>query len=98
MKIRELLSDESKWTQWANARDAQGNQCGPYNPVAVRWCLFGAFLKCYGYSATDFDRSRFELARQVLDKIACKVHMAFWNDEPSTSFADVKSLVETLDV
>ena len=35
MKIHELLTDESKWTQHAWARDAQGNSVWPDDPNAV---------------------------------------------------------------
>lgn len=47
MKIRELLADESKWCQGHLALDETGNLCNPLDKHACRWCLVGAFIKCY---------------------------------------------------
>lgn len=47
MKVQELLSDRSKWTQGRLARDARGIPCSPRSSEAVCWCVYGALDKCY---------------------------------------------------
>jgi len=62
MKVGELLSDPSRWTQCATGRNAAGIPLiqlmtpghGQFpmrplaeSPDAVCWCLRGAILKCY---------------------------------------------------
>lgn len=47
MKAHELLSDESKWTQKALARNSKGDYCFEQSPDAVQWCTVGAIYKCY---------------------------------------------------
>jgi hypothetical protein len=59
-QARELLSDPTKWTQHAMARDANGDDkpishlysehpywegISGYDPVACSWCAFGAIEK-----------------------------------------------------
>ena len=47
MKVSELLSDRSKWTQGASARDKHGDIVDPEDPVACKWCFIGALYYCY---------------------------------------------------
>jgi len=47
MKVSELLSDRSKWTQGASARDKHGDICDPEDPAACKWCFVGALYHCY---------------------------------------------------
>jgi hypothetical protein len=90
MKVRELLSDESKWTQGAVARDKYGMEIESVDsPDACCWCLGGALIKCYG----DMD-SHFEV---VLDNIPKRyLTISSWND--THSYEDVKKLVDRLDI
>jgi len=48
MKVKELLSDESKWTRNAYARNRYGESVLPSDPEATCFCLSGAIDKCYG--------------------------------------------------
>ena len=43
--VRELLSDETKWTTEYYARDAEGGYTHSTSPNAACWCLEGAFNK-----------------------------------------------------
>ena len=47
MKLTELLSDKSKWTTKAWARDAEGTPCLISSESAVCFCLSGAISRCY---------------------------------------------------
>lgn len=44
-KLRELLSDESKWTQTAFARDRRGRVVPLSSPEACQFCLVGGLDK-----------------------------------------------------
>lgn len=88
MKIRELLSDESKWTKGVASRDSNGNEVPYSSLLATCWCLLGACCRCYD---DDF------LA--VRDKIQSEITwMPTWNDAPERTFKEVKELVDRLDV
>jgi len=91
VKIRELLSDESKWTKGASTRDVAGRPVNPLDTAAVCWCLDGAAEKC----AVGFNEYR-----DVMDTLAEKLKPApyKWNDAKQRSFADVRLLVEKLDI
>lgn len=88
MKIKELFTDETKWTQGALARTKKGNIIGALEDNAVCWCLQGAVLKCYG-------SDRLTIIDLILDKVD-KHCIALWND--AHTFTEVKELVERLDI
>lgn len=44
-EIKNLLSDETKWTRGVLARDEEGNSVNPSHPKACQWCLMGAIRK-----------------------------------------------------
>lgn len=43
-KGRALISDPTRWTQHAFARNEQGHECLPHDADAVRWCSVGAAI------------------------------------------------------
>lgn len=97
MKIRELLSDESKWTKGSYARHINGNSIGPRQDNACSWCLLGSIYKCYGFRS-EFFRSKFF---KVFENLRIKLKgndITAWNDAPERTFEDVKKLVEELDI
>lgn len=92
MKIQDILTDESKWTKGANARHANGNPIGPEEANAACWCLNGALIKAYDESIEG---------RQVRYKICIELSthsFSPWNDAPERTFADVRKLIEELDI
>jgi hypothetical protein len=92
MKVRELLSDESKWTQGVSSRTGSGTKVAHNSPNAKSWCLYGAAIKCY--------ESPLEIG-YVLSRIAETIGswcIADWNDAPDRTFGDVKNLVEKLNI
>ncbi len=89
MKIKDLLTDESKWTTRYCARNVKGKSVLARNPEAVCWCLFGALIKCYDHGGF-FDQE---------ELIKTKVHdFIAWNDAPERTFEDVRKLIEELDI
>lgn len=91
MKIRELYTDESKWTQYTEARNYEGDEISLNHPLAVSFCLIGAVWKCYPDA---------ESRKKICDKITNKIDMSIdeWNDKEERTFAQVKALADELDI
>lgn len=87
MKIKDLLTDESKWTKNTFARNEEGS------PTILQqgtcWCLLGGVRFCY------LDGQ--ETETKIRDKLNVD-SIALWNDAPERTFSDVKKLVEELDI
>lgn len=98
MKISELFSEPSRWTQHTYARDAEALRCSADSDSAVCWCLTGALCKCYGNDDTD---RRLEAERKIRRALIDRGEAAYiveWNDRSFRTFEEVKSLVEQADV
>lgn len=87
MKLHELLTDESKWTQHVLARDIEGVPTPCMGEYAVCWCLYGAIRVCY---PEDFPLINLRIARVIGTAVGP------WND--SHSFAEVRQLILDLDL
>lgn len=85
MKPSELLSDESKWTRGVCARDAQGNEVDVNSDKACSFCIVGALIVCF----PNFQQ-RHKIYNTILDSEA----METFNDDPKTTFVDIKDLLE----
>lgn len=91
MKVKELLTDESKWTKGVYARTAEGHRADSSKPEAVVFCLLGAIHRCYSHLGKHEVVKRVE--KELSGRSPCN-----WNDDPATTFADVRSLIEKLDI
>lgn len=91
MKVKELLSDSSKWTQGSFAKDKFGEVTKIDSKDATCWCLQGALQLCYG---------NYSINPSIYDKVKSEINRSIpgWNDTPERTFEDVKQLVETLDI
>jgi hypothetical protein len=103
MKIRELLTDESKWCKKNAAKNRKGESAYLYGEQAVQWCIYGAWRKCYSAppGADEFESKKLDDADVAWDKIAAAVperNPIRWNDARERKFEDVKALVERLDM
>lgn len=54
-QVRNLLSEPRYWTSCTLARNANGTECRPASPEAVRWCVMGAFHKVLDVNDYDID-------------------------------------------
>ena len=94
MKVKELLTDESKWLQHRYAINADGKDVNACSNAAVKWCLVGAMIKCYPNCDTVYSL--------VLDKIKEKgtkyYTLSKWNDAFKRTFEDVKQVIAELDI
>ena len=48
---RDLLSDKSRWTSGAYARDDRGDSVSCHSRDARRWCVVGAVMRSSGYQS-----------------------------------------------
>jgi len=93
MKIRDLIT-EDKWTKNAFARDAQGKGTGIIDPKACKFCLSGWIMKVYEVQS-PLESPVYE---KCCSKLKLEVGLSIWNDTPERTFAEVKQLVEELDI
>lgn len=63
-KLRELLSDESKWTQRTMARDAENNCVPLASKDACKFCLVGALDKL-DISASEYNAKRAKIVDYI---------------------------------
>jgi len=89
MKIRDLLSDITRWTKGASARNLEGESVLATEPCAC-YCVYGALVHCYGFTGAAAVYARI---RERLGMSPVK-----WNDAPERTFAEVKALVDELDI
>ena len=45
LRLKELLTDETRWTQYADARGEEGDPVPHYSVFACSWCLTGAVAR-----------------------------------------------------
>jgi hypothetical protein len=100
MKVKDILSDESMWTQGAAARERWGEPCPPSSPMAAKYCILGAIYRAYSKP-----EDRIAAANRVKDAInnlgwRCNhpINIGNWNDYPSRTFEDVKKVLERADI
>lgn len=75
-EMRDLLSDEGRWTQGENARDYLGRQVLAKDKEAVCWCLVGAAFKVSNARGT---------ADKALRALKLVENVATFNDRSSHS-------------
>ena len=91
MTLKELFTDESRWTQGTPARDEKGNAVSPNDPLAVKFCLAGGIQRCYTYEEGSHVR------RQLRQQLHWQ-SIIQWNDAPERTFEDIQRLVNELDI
>jgi len=91
MKVRDLLSYKSKWTKRFYARDENGITVNWSSRKAVKFCLVGAIGRCY--KSDDY----FIILEAVRASIV-EDNVATWNDLPERTFADIRAVIEALDI
>jgi Fe-S-cluster formation regulator IscX/YfhJ len=114
MKVRDLLTDSSKWTQGALARDASGEPCRPNGDIARQWCILGALTRIYGDTVDFVDAT--EALGQVIQNLdnyddddyvvgedvdwyaVLEDEIWAWNDDPERSFSEVLEVLERANI
>ena len=107
VKLREFFTDESKWCQGTYFKNELGEDL-PGRPYSfektpnAKACLLGGLWVCY---PDEVDQNRVcellvdRLDLSLLDEESDSISMlSRWNDVPERTFADIKALIEELDV
>lgn len=101
MKIKELLSDKSKWTKRSYARNKYNKPVLEDSPNATKFCLLGARNYCYKYNSLK----RIEIEAKISLTIGLlfprylnKTSLIYFNDSKKTTFEMIRTVVETADV
>ena len=94
-KVRDVLSDESKWTQAAYARDKDDIAVGVTSESACKWCLMGAIFGV----AKDINEEKeiINCLRDFLPKIDIVVYnydVVVYNDAEDTKYEDITNLLD----
>jgi len=93
-RTRELIPTPTQWTQRAMARDAGGASVDPTSPLAVCWCLYGAWLRATdGESTEDADRAVSALARGC-ERIGSGGSISWFNDRRHRTHAQVLQAID----
>jgi hypothetical protein len=105
MKAHELLSSPDTWCQEALAEDANGHKVPPFYAGAVKWCALAAVQKVYPPPQWEeaFDRVLRALSvsekgiKQLSksDKACCLME---WNDQPQSSYWEIRESLFKADV
>lgn len=90
MTLQELFSSEARWTQKKVARNKDGQGRFPNSPEAVQWCLVGGIDKCY-------DGEELILVHHKV-KNYLGMSLTIWNDYPDRTFADIRRVIEDLNI
>jgi hypothetical protein len=105
MKAHELLNSPEAWCQESPAQDRQGNKLEALDPSAEKWCALGAIQKEYPTLQWEEAMDRLLHALSVseqglaqmtkIDKACCLME---WNDDPRTSFLEIRKILLWADV
>ena len=87
-EIKDVLSDESSWTQNTFARDVNGNTIDVDSDNACSWCLMGAIYK----SSDTVNQSNdvVDCLYRVTGQSVC-----YYNDNKETQHQDIVNLLNT---
>lgn len=95
MKVKELLSDPTKWCQGDLAQNKNNKRTEPDTNKALKWSLLGAIYKCYGNGSR---------CRSLMTKVEHHLQLEDfkgiqrWNDVKDRRFEEVMALVNNLDL
>ena len=88
-KVRDVLSDESKWTQGRYAVDKDNVFIATTHSAACKWCLTGAIWRV----ARDMKEQN-----EIVDYLKHKINyrrLSEFNDAEDTKYQDIVNLLDT---
>jgi hypothetical protein len=105
MKLKDLLTDETKWCRGTHAVNERNEPTDPCNDYATRWCLVGALRKIYGIDTKEFFEAKLKLEEAVrrdsrdLSLIGPRcISIPHFNDYVAMTFPRIKKLIDSIDV
>jgi hypothetical protein len=88
----ELLSDKSRWTQRANARDNESRECAVL--VGHSFCLNGALIRVTEDRYHTGNVLLYKAAHVIRDANDIRTTISVWNDDPNRTFEEVKAALQ----
>jgi hypothetical protein len=100
MKVKDILSDPSKWTQGAAARNKRGELCSVLSPDATRFCILGAIARVYRSrkSMRECERRVAAAIEALGGRITYSTEIGDWNDNPYRVFEEVRQVIKKADI
>lgn len=96
MKIKELFSSHHKWTKYGSAKNNKGESVRSCDLDATRFCLSGAVSRCY---PNVLERIKIlKKLKSSIEKYTGEKYSGITNFNDSSSFKDVKNVVEQANV
>ena len=84
---------DEAWIQGAEARDAAGQECYPFQDKAVKFCALGRLNRvCSRQQSTDPIRATISRVLRELLPPSAEDNLARWNDRPERAAAEVRAL------
>src|SRR5260370_37397905 len=99
MKLKDFYTTQG-WCKNAHARTADGGICGIGSAEARMFCMLGAIMKigkAEGNNSALPESEHYKL-KMFLAETGWRNGVAAWNDDPSTTFEEVKAVLEYLDI
>ncbi len=94
MKPSELIAEPGSWCQNHMALKADGIEAtSPQSADACRWCIMGAFKRCYG-SFVQYGQAVHKMRSMKL--ISDATSLTDWNDSLGRTRAEVIQLLKTV--
>jgi hypothetical protein len=99
VRVKDILTGPSKWTQGAAARDWLGRPCSPESKRAVSYCIMGVLMCVYKSHGWEYAVGRVMKAISTHGYM-CKslLDVADWNNHPGRTFREVRLVIERADV
>ena len=92
LEARQLLSDPSRWTKGAPARNAQLETVGSTSEAAFCFCAIGAIRRTLWVNPgrdTEERRELEDVASQALRESIGRPDISRWNDDPARTHEEV---------
>jgi hypothetical protein len=96
MKIVELIDRPEKWCKNSLAETVNGTGACEDDPDAVRWCVLGAYLKCYGDHLQGYN----EIGNAAAERLGLRngwTGIINFNNAETTTHEDILKVAAIID-
>ena len=91
MKPSELLSRPEAWCKGYSARNQMNDSVEPRSEQAVKWCMWGAMIRCNLSSPEHVDRLNMVVRRKHKD---VRINLVDFNDYCAKDHAEVIAVLQ----